>query len=112
MRCLVYLSVAFTVSASSAQTLTPVGLAGKKVTALSMARTISPSANFLYAATSGEGVYRRAVAQSDSGWESLGLQNKELTALDVQVWGAGPAIFYSPLAGVAPDDNAGDSTLV
>lgn len=92
--------------------LTPFGLAGKKVTALALAQQVSPSGPFFYAATSAEGVWRYALAQSDTAWESIGLEHKEIFALDIHVWGAGPAIFHAPVAGVAPKFIEGDSTVV
>ncbi len=99
-------------NALHAQMLEPFGLAGKKVTALAIAHQLSPSGAFFYAATTEDGVWRHAPAQSDTTWESVGLLGKEISALDIHVWGAGPAIFHAPIAGVAPQLNSGDSTLV
>jgi len=84
------------------------GLAGKRVTALAA----SPAGEYLYAATAGDGLYRRALSHADSVWRNLGLPGKKLAALDLQVWGTGPAIFYRPIVGVEPDRSQGDSTLI
>jgi hypothetical protein len=42
----------------------------------------------------------------------LGLSGKKLTALDIQVWGAGPTVFHAPIVGVESDYSRGDSTLI
>jgi hypothetical protein len=88
------------------------GLQGKRVTALGVAQHFSPPNAFLYAATDGEGVYRRSLEQADSVWSELGLKGKKLSAVDIQIWGAGPAIFHAPIVGVSPGRSAGDSTLI
>ncbi len=88
------------------------GLQGKRVTALATAQHFSPPNSFLYAVTENEGVYRRSLDPLDTTWQDLGLKGKSLTALDIQVWGAGPALFHAPIVGVLPDRSAGDSTLV
>lgn len=90
----------------------PFGLQGRRVTALALAQHLSPPNSFLYAATENEGVYRRALETPDTAWQELGLKGKNLIALDIQVWGAGPGIFHAPVAGVLPDRSAGDSTLI
>lgn len=107
--------VAITVNPVAPQTriaaggLQAFGLQGQRV----MALDISPQlAGYLYAATDSDGVYRRELFQVDSSWRSLGLAGKKLTALDIQVWGAGPAILHAPIVGVEPDRNNGDSTLI
>lgn len=114
----VFLSAAFACRAAFSQTpveagrtarLEPFGLPGKRVVALDLATGFTP---YLYAATDSHGVYRRAISHPDSQWTSLGLQGKRLTALDIQVWGAGPALFHTPVAGVQPDFSRGDSTLI
>lgn len=114
----VFLSAALACSAAFSQThvesgritrLEPFGLPGKHVVALDLATGFTP---YLYAATDSHGVYRRAISPPDSAWINLGLQGKRLTAFDVQVWGAGPAIFHTPVAGVQPDFSRGDSTLI
>ncbi len=88
------------------------GLQGKRVTALALAQHFSPPNSFLYAATENEGVYRRSLDPLDTTWQYLKLGGKNLIALDIQVWGAGPAIFHAPIVGVLPDRSAGDSTLI
>jgi len=92
--------------------LEAIGLQGKRVTALGVAQHFSPPNSFLYAATEGEGVYRRSLDPIDSTWSDLGLKGKKLSALDIQIWGAGPAIFHAPIVGASPDRSAGDSTLI
>ncbi|MDZ7268919.1 MAG: hypothetical protein ONB48_14390 [candidate division KSB1 bacterium] len=86
------------------------GLQGKRVTALAVVYNTLPLPALLYAATEKEGVYRRNLAAPDSGWVELGLQGKKLTALDIQIWGAGPADFHAPVVGLLPNYEAGDST--
>lgn len=88
------------------------GLPGKRVSALGVAQYASLSAALLYAATAEEGVYRRNLAAPDSGWVELGLKGKRLTALDIQIWGAGPADFHAPVVGLFPNYSAGDSTRI
>jgi len=88
------------------------GLQGKRVTALAPAQHFSPPNSFLYATTEGDGVYRRSLDPIDSTWSNLGLKGKKLSAVDIQIWGAGPAIFHAPIVGASPDRNAGDSTLI
>ncbi len=107
-----FLALSSSAFAQSTKSLEPFGLAGKKVTALAIARQSSASGSFFYAATSEEGVWRHVPAQADTTWEGLGLQDKEISALDIHVWGAGPALFHAPFAGVAPRFENGDSTLV
>ncbi len=91
--------------------LEPFGLEGKRVTALGISPRLAPSRQYLYATTENSGVYRR-VLHPDSAWISLGLEGKRIGALDIQVWGAGPAIFHAPIVGVQPDYDRGDSTIV
>src|SRR5574341_2592608 len=91
--------------------LEPFGLEEKRVTALGISPRLLPSREYLYATTENNGVYRRSL-HPDSAWTSLGLEGKHIGALDIQVWGAGPGIFHAPVAGVQPDDDHGDSTLV
>lgn len=88
------------------------GLPGKRVSALEVAYDTLPLQALLYAATLEEGVYRRNLAAPDSGWVDLGLKGKRLTALDVQIWGAGPADFHAPVVGLFPNSSAGDSTRI
>ena len=92
--------------------LEPFGLSGKRVAALAAAQHFSSPNSFLYAVTEGDGVYRRALDPVDSTWRDLGLKGKKLSALDIQIWGAGPAIFHTPVVGVAPDFAQADSTLI
>ncbi|MGH7490782.1 MAG: T9SS type A sorting domain-containing protein [bacterium] len=88
------------------------GLPGKRVTALALAQHLGPPSSFLYAVTENEGVYRRSLDPPDTTWQDLGLKGKNLTALDIQIWGAGPSIYHAPVVGVLPDRGTGDSTLV
>jgi hypothetical protein len=91
--------------------LEPFGLEEKRVTALGISPRYLPSREYLYATTENDGVYRRSL-HPDSAWTSLGLEGKHIGALDIQVWGAGPGIFHTPVVGVQPDYDHGDSTLV
>lgn len=88
------------------------GLEGVRVTALRFSPQFGPSRYNLYATTDGNGVYRHDPTRSDSLWLRLGLYDKKITALDIQEWGVGPAIFHTPVVGVAPDYDHGDSTLI
>ncbi|MCI0696162.1 hypothetical protein L0337_29690 [candidate division KSB1 bacterium] len=92
--------------------LEPFGLEGKRVTALGISPQLAPSHQHLYATTEEDGVYRRPLLHPDSTWTSLGLEGKRIKALDIQVWGAGPAIFHTPVVGGWPDYSNGDSTLI
>ncbi|MDZ7292637.1 MAG: hypothetical protein ONB44_21510 [candidate division KSB1 bacterium] len=92
--------------------LEPFGLQGERITALRFSPQFGPSRYNLYATTYGNGVYRHDPPRSDSLWLRLGLYDKKITALDIQVWGVGPAIFHAPVVGVAPDYEHGDSTLI
>ncbi|MGH7457118.1 MAG: hypothetical protein ACRENG_37555, partial [bacterium] len=97
---------------TSTARLEPFGLQGERVTALRFSPQFGPSRYNLYATTDGNGVYRHDPTRSDSLWLRLGLYGKKITALDIQVWGVGPAIFHTPVVGVAPDYDYGDSTLI
>lgn len=90
----------------------PYGLQGKRVIALDMAKRLLQPDVSLYAITEDEGVYRLALTGTDTAWQALGLKGKHLTALDIQVWGAGPQDFHSPVVGASPDFTTGDSTLI
>lgn len=105
--CLLATSAALFEQASKG--LQPLGLAGKQVNALALARQGSASGPFFYAATNDSGIWRFA---ADTTWQSLGLKDKEISSLDIHVWGAGPALFHAPIAGVAPRFAQGDCTLV
>lgn len=109
---MIALSRASFLQSQPAAKLEPLGLSGKKVSTLALPYQITPAGAYLYAGTSQEGVWRLALAQSDTAWEPLGLEGKEITALDVHVWGAGPAIFYTPVAGITPRLSNADSTLI
>jgi hypothetical protein len=88
------------------------GLQGKRVSALALAQHVGPPSSLLYAVTENEGVYRRSLDPPDTTWQDLGLKSKNLTALDIQVWGVGPSVFHAPVVGALPDRSAGDSTLI
>lgn len=114
-RPILLLIVALAASTASQPTskLKPFGLSGKRVTALAAVQYFSPPNAYLYAATEDDGVYRRSLDPMDSTWISLGLKGKKLSALDIQIWGAGPAIFHTPVVGVAPIYyNANDTTRI
>jgi hypothetical protein len=109
------LIIALTAGQAAAQTpgkLEPFGLSGKRVTALAAAQHFSPPNSFLYAVTEGDGVFRRSLDPVDSTWSSLGLKGKKLTALDIQIWGAGPALFHTPVVGLSSIFSPRDSMLV
>jgi len=100
-------------ASQTAGKLEPFGLSGKRVTALAAAQYFSPSNAYLYAATEDDGAYRYSLDSSDSTWISLGLKGKKLSALDIQIWGAGPTIFHTLVVGVAPIYyNASDTTRI
>lgn len=113
---LTWLISALIVEQAAAQTpgkLETFGLAGKRVTALGAVQYFSPPNAFLYAATETDGVFRHSLEAKDSTWISLGLKGKKLSALDIQIWGVGPAIFHTPVVGVAPIYyNASDTTRI
>jgi hypothetical protein len=112
---LALLLTAMTASNAAPQTtgrLEPFGLEGKRVTALGISPQLAPSHQYLYATTEEDGVYRRPLLHPDSTWRSLGLEGKRIMALDIQVWGAGPAIFQTPIVGGWPDYSNGDSTRI
>lgn len=98
-----------------AQTGTPhlenFGLQGMRVNALARP-SVFGTQNHLYAVADGRCVFRHDLASSNSNWINLGLEEKSFTALDVQVWGIGPAVMQTPIVAVAPDYAGGDSTLI
>ncbi|NUM76876.1 T9SS type A sorting domain-containing protein [candidate division KSB1 bacterium] len=86
------------------------GLEGESIRAIDLAR--AGSDYDLYAAADETGILRRNLSSPDSVWVNLGLPEKMFAALDIQVWGAGPAVFQTPVVAVFPNYAQGDSTLI
>jgi hypothetical protein len=97
------------------QELQPFGLQDKVVTSLTIEKgdyntNIQISDN-VFAGTE-NGVFGTSATSDSSDWISLGLENKSVTALTVQHWGAGPIDGLTLFAAVSPDYEHGDSTLI
>lgn len=84
------------------------GLDGKNVGWLATPSTHVSARPYLYATTA-EGIFRRDISNPDSIWVNLGLEGKHITAIDIQVWGIGPAIFQTPIVAVFTDYPSADS---
>lgn len=92
--------------AALAQPLASFGLEGKTVTAM------HEFAGTLYAATPDSGVYRRYLADPDSGWKPLGVPAKTLTSIFAFHTVCPLICWKGILAGAAADLTVGDSTLI
>lgn len=88
--------------------LQPFGLDEKNVGLLATPPTRVSAYPYLYATTA-EGVFRRGISTPDSAWRNLGLEGKHITAIDIQVWGVGPAILQTPIVAVSTDYPSADS---
>ena len=103
-------------AAVSAQ-LKPFGLDGKVVTALAAemrdygGHWARPS-SIIYAGTSEDGVFFVAPEKEFPDWVPLGLDKKTVTTLSVQHFGFGPKDGIMLFAGVVPNFQQGDSTLI
>lgn len=87
------------------------GLESESIKAIVLA-TAPSSKPYLYAAADETGILRRNLISPDSDWVNLGLLEKTFAALDIHVWGAGPAVFHTPVVAISPDYSQGDSTLI
>ena len=83
------------------------GLNGNNITSLAVHQ--SARNNFICAGTDGNGVHLWDFNLPASNWENIGLENKQVTALNIQLKGIGPMEYQVIYAGVLPDS---DSTLV
>ncbi len=91
----------------------PFGLQGRTVPSLAtISQTVSPEMYFLCAGTDSSGVFIYDLASASPFWKPLGLEEREITAVDVFHWGAGPADFNVIFAAVSPEPAAEDSTLL
>lgn len=88
------------------------GLQSKRVTALGLLQHRSLPSSYLYATTEDDGVYFRSLDALDSTWKSIGLEEKNLTALDIQTRHTGADIYFSPIVAVSPQREAGDTTRI
>jgi hypothetical protein len=93
--------------------LEPFGLTGTSLTTLTyIPRAIEPVRTVLVAGTDSLGVYIYDFLSPNPAWFNFGLTGKEVTALNVQHWGVGPAELNAIYAAVVPDFNAGDSVIL
>jgi hypothetical protein len=93
--------------------LQPFGLSGLNLTALAyLPRAIDPIRTILVAGTDSQGVYLYDFLSPNPSWFNFGLAGKEITALNVQHWGIGPAEFNAIYAAVVPDFLSGDSVIL
>jgi hypothetical protein len=91
----------------------PFGLAGEKITSISLFPTaFSQQEIYLCAGSDSNGIFIRNLVSSDSPWVNFGLADKKITTLDVYHWGAGPASLNTIFAGVQPEKAQGDSTFL
>ncbi|MFQ5584621.1 MAG: WD40/YVTN/BNR-like repeat-containing protein, partial [Calditrichia bacterium] len=93
--------------------LEPFGLEGKTISDVSLFPSdFIPQLNYVCAGTDSDGVFLRSLASPDSPWVNYGLSGKNITAVYVYLWGAGPGDFFTLLAGSRPSFASGDSTLL
>ena len=97
--------------------LTSFGLENKTITSLAMEYpnqyTVQNTENFpLLAGTEGEGVFLGHPFSSNSGWNTYGLQRKNIAALTVQHWGIGPLDGLKVIAGITNENPSVDSALI
>lgn len=97
--------------------LKPYGLDGKVITCLAAeardyGSQLSYASTQLYAGTNGDGVFSVASEKEIPNWISLKLDSSEITALSVQHFGYGPKDGLMLFAGVVPNYQKGDSTLI
>ncbi len=97
------------------QELQQFGLQDKVITSLTVEQTdfahISQLSDYIFAGTE-NGVFRTSATADSSDWVPIGLENKSVTALTVQHWGAGPADGLTLFAAVIPDYEGDDSTFI
>jgi hypothetical protein len=93
--------------------LQPFGLQGKNITTLAyIPNAIDPYRTLLAAGTDSEGVFFYEFASPNPDWFNFGLTGKEITALNIQHIGIGPAELNAIYAAVVPDFAAGDSVIL
>ncbi len=92
------------------QSAVPFGLPGKIVRDLAVSALPVLGNRYIYAVTDTWGAYRRALDDSLSNWECLGLLGKDLRSVDLYRWGVGPVDFEIPVVGVRTHGQ--DSTLI
>jgi len=96
--------------------LQPFGLQDKFITALAVEQTdynnSFPVSEYIFAGTEDNGIFKASAVDEFPDWISFGLEGKPITALTVQHWGAGPADGLRLYAGVVPDNENYDSSLI
>lgn len=112
----VLLSSSALLGQSDVEVLRPFGLEDKVVTVLTS--EVREQSGFLvlhrsvFAGTKGDGVFEISTFDSTQNWQSLGMANTTITAMTVQHYGFGPFDGLWLFAGVQPDFQGGDSTLI
>ena len=100
---------------SENQELQPVGLQDKVITSLTVEQTdfdkITQLSDNIFAGTE-NGVFGTSLIADSSNWISIGLENRSVTALNIQHWGVGPVDGLTLFAAVIPDYEQGDSTFI
>ncbi len=104
--CFLLIYALLAISAANAQQLEQFGLEGKTVTAM------HEFFGTLYVTTQDSGVYRRYLADPDSGWIHLGVPAKKLTSTFAFQTICPFVCWKGILAGAVPEQAAGDSTLI
>jgi hypothetical protein len=102
------------ISAVSAQRLESFGLDGMRVTSLSSVNPTFGSSHgtFLIAGTDSFGIFIRDLSTADSDWISFGLEGKRITSVYSYYWEIGPTSYSTLFAGVEPNINDRDSTVL
>ena len=97
------------------QELQSFGLPDKIITSLAVEQGDYNSSyqlsDYIFAGTE-NGIFETSATNESPDWVSIGLENKSVSALTVQHWGAGPMDGLTLFAAVAPDYEHEDSTLI
>ncbi len=110
-RAYFFLGIFFLFSFSQAQVISPFAFEGQRVTSVSLSKDELNYSKALAVAVEDSGVYYY-LTNMDCGWQSLGLQNRSINDVYVQIRGTGPLDYFRVYAALFPEcyTTAVDST--